>query len=264
MFKDAKLKIKRANQHIQELQGKLAAFLETDFCRLHIEHNPNAGQLVLTFEMTKSVPEDIPTIIGDAIHNLRATLDLVACEIVTTANGTTDYIKFPVRDTRYELIAAMKGGEIQVAGADIIALIQDVIQPYKGGKGESVWVLHGLDITDKHLRLIPTVSVAALTHVTGRLGTAAFTNATFSVGPSGRLQITGMPGPVAFENYGQPAFAVLFGKGQVFEGRPIVPTLHQLAQLIARIVEAIEKAYFARAQGASHTPPTSGSHPPTT
>jgi len=263
IFHDAKLKIKRANQHIQELQTKLAAFLQTDFCSLHVEEDAKTGNHLLKFEPTKPVPDDIPTIIGDAIHNLRATLDLVACEIITRAHGATDYVKFPVMDTRDKLIAALNGGEIKVAGADIIELIGNVIQPYKGGNGHAVWVLHGLDITDKHLRLIPTVSVTALTHVTGKAGGVTFIDCAFAVSEGGKIGILAMPGKFTFQGYGQPTFAVLFGKGQVFEGQPIVPTLHQLSQLIAGIVETIEKAYLAREQGSGHGAPAPPKSPPT-
>ena len=261
LFSGAKLKVKRANQHIQELQTKLLAFLQTDFYRLHVEEEAKTGEHLLKFEQTKPVPDDIPTIIGDAIHNLRATLDLVACEIVTKAQGATDYVKFPVMETRDELIAALNGGEIRVAGADIIALIRDVIQPYKGGNGHNVWVLHGLDITDKHLRLIPIVSVTALTHVTGKAGGVTFTDCTFAVGDGGKVNILAMPGKFTFQGYGQPTLAVLFDKGQVFEGQPIIPTLHQLSQLVSGIIHAFEEAYLARGQGPTHDAPPDTSSP---
>jgi len=261
IFHDAKLKIKRANQHIQELQRQLDVFLKTDFCRFHVKEDTQTGRHFLKFEQTKLLPVDIPAILGDALHNLRSVLDYVAFEIVNNADGSTDYVKFPVRETRDELITALKGGEIQAAGADLIALIRDVIQPYKGGNGDAVWVLHGLDITDKHFRCVPVISVAALTHVTGTAGVMTFADCSFAVGEGGELNIVGMPGKFTFQGYGQPAFAVLFGKGQVFEGQPVIPMLHQLAQLIASIVQAIEQTYLARPPRAAHAPPA-GSHPP--
>jgi hypothetical protein len=267
LFHDAKLKIKRANQHIQELQMRLSAFLNTDFYRLHVEEEAKTGRHVLKFEQTNPLPEDIPLIIGDAMHNLRTVLDYVAFEIVTEAGGPTDYVKFPVREDRDKLKAALTGGEMKVAAPDIIDLILDVVQPYPGGNGAALHVLHSLDVGDKHYKLTPVISVAALTDVTGQAGGITFSKCTFGVGQGGKLNVVGMPGKFTFEGHGQPTFAVLFGKGQPFQGQPVIPTLQQLSQLVAGTVQAIEQvclARRARTQGSSHAAPAAGSHPPET
>lgn len=241
-----KLKVKRADQHISQLNELLNTFIKTDFYRLHIEENPDTGVNVLKFEMTKPLPEEIPLILGDAIHNLRAALDLMACEIVTLSGGTpSKWTYFPIRDTKEELEATLKGGEIKVAGADIVTLILDVIQPYKGGNAP-LCALHSLDIADKHRLLLPVASVAALTNVNGKAGGAIFKNCTFAVGEGGILNILGMPGKFEFQGYGKPAIAVSFDKGQPLEGQPVIPTLHQLSQVVLGVIQTVEKAFLAR------------------
>lgn len=238
-------KIERADRHIQELNASLIAFFKTDFYRLQI--NPNAaGQDVLTFD-SKPLPCDIPLVIGDAIHNLRAALDLMACEIVVKAGGTcTRYTNFPVRDTRQELVGTLNGGEIKVAGQDICDLILDVIKPYKGGN-DPLWSLHQLDIIDKHRLLIPVVSVTQLSGISAHDdNNNRFEDLTFLVGEGGRLNAIATSAKLHITNYGQPAFGVFFRQGEPFENQPVVPTLHQLAQIVTGVVQAIEKAYLAR------------------
>lgn len=247
LFQDAKSKIKWANQHIHELNGKLSEFLQPDAYSLAVKHNPDAGIYVLTFTMTKPVPDEIQLRLGDILHHLRTVLDYVAVELVERAGGSTKHVKFPVRANREELEAALNGGEIKVAGSDIVTLILNVIQPYQRGNGDSIFVLHSLDIGDKHFRLTPIISVAALTHVHGRAGPATFTDCAFGVDAGGKVNVLAMPGKFEFQGYGQPAFAVSFGKGQPFEGQAIIPTLHQLAQLVAGTVEAIEQVVLASA-----------------
>lgn len=246
LFSGSSRKIERANQHIQELNSSLTTFLKTDFYSLHVNSN-DAGQDVLTLD-SKPLPCDIPLVIGDAIHNLRAALDLMACEIVMKAGGTcTRYTNFPVRETRQELVGALNGGEIKVAGQDICDLILDVIKPYKGGN-EPLWSLHQLDIIDKHRLLIPIVSVTQLSGVCAHTeNNVRFENIGLLVGEGGRLNVIATSAKLHITNYGQPTFGVFFRQGEPFENQPLVPTLHQLAQIVTGVVQAIEKAYLARA-----------------
>jgi hypothetical protein len=247
MFDGPKLKIKRAEQHINELNRILSTFVNPDFYRLRIEKEQNTARSIVKFEMTKPFPCEIPLVIGDAIHNLRSALDIMACEIVSVAGGTPSrYTNFPFRDTRQELEATINGGEIKIAGSDIIAILLDVIKPYNNGGNVTLCALHSLDIVDKHRLLIPTISVAALTHVNAKIGPMIFSDCTFMVDQSGVLNLASMPGDVEIEGHGQPTFAIFFDKGQVFEGQAVIPTLLQLSQLVSGVVNTIEKAYLAR------------------
>jgi hypothetical protein len=39
------------------------------------------------------------------------------------------------------------------------------------------------------------------------------------------------------KDYGKPSIGISFGKGQPLEGEPVIPTLHNLAQLKGGIIE---------------------------
>jgi hypothetical protein len=81
-FTGPRLKIKRANKHILELNSVFETFVQTDFHELVVKNDANTGQDILQFRMLRTVPEDTATIVGDAIHNLRSALDLLVCNTV--------------------------------------------------------------------------------------------------------------------------------------------------------------------------------------
>ncbi len=246
LFSDSKLKIKRANQHIKELDEVLIAFGKTNFHNLDIESDPQGGGYVLKFESTQPIPDQAPLIIGDTVHNLRSSLDLMACEIVRRAGHTPDkYTKFPFRNDRQELVNTINGGKIKAAGRTIIDLIVDIIKPYKGGNN-ALCALHDLDVMDKHKLLIPIVSVTALigVDVADEAGNT-LRNTTLTVAQGGKLNAVMFNTPAKITNYGQPTFGIFFDKGQAFEGQPVIPTLHELSQLVLGVVYTIEEAYLA-------------------
>lgn len=244
VFRGTKLKIERANQHIGELASALRFYLQTDFYRLSIEKNAE-GSDVLTLETVGTLPPQVPLIIGDALHNLHSALDHLAYEIVASTGRTPSrQLFFPFAGSRDELIETLHDGEIEAAaGRALIDLIVDTVRPYKGGN-DALYGLHRIDIVDKHKLLVPLVSIAALRNVSGEDSNGSrFQGMTLMVGEGGKLNAIAMSGTMKITDYGVPAFAVMFGKGEAFEGDPVIPTLHQLTQLVSGVVDTIEKSY---------------------
>jgi hypothetical protein len=203
------------------------------------------------------MPPQIPLVIGDALHNLRSALDHMAYEIVADTGTPSDHLYFPFKKGRQELVDALKHGEIETAaGSTIIDLIVDTVRPYKGGN-DALYSLHALDIVDKHHLVVPLILLVGL------VGASAEDNrhnvikgVSFGVGEGGKLNAIRTYGALNITDYGHPTFSVVFGKDHAFEGQPVLPTLHQLAQLVSGVVETIEKAYTPRRQGSQPVPPT--------
>jgi hypothetical protein len=250
MFEASKLKIKRANKHISEFQEMVKTFVKSDFYSFGIETDANTGQNILRFKVTADPSWELPLILGDAIHNLRAALDLAYVElIVNIGKEPTDWTTFRVWDDRDKLVSTLSKGILK--GSDgIIKMLADEICAYKGGNA-LLTALDGLDIDDKHLLLIPVFSVAQLRHVDAiiRVGNADVTmhDCTVSVGQGGVLNMMGFSagGRANIQSKGQPAINVFFGKGTRLEGQPIIPTLAQFTQLVGGILETFDKAILA-------------------
>jgi hypothetical protein len=140
--------------HLVQLQNRIREFLASDPVTVTQQDDPNG--LVYRFVVTKTedVPQDIPLIAGDAVHNLRATLDHLAYCLATKPSSST---YFPLRVTQ------PKSGTIKIEGCADPAINQvvDSIQPYQRNRPRvetMLRLLHEWDIIDKHRLLLTTVA----------------------------------------------------------------------------------------------------------
>jgi len=256
-FNAPRLKIKRADKHISELNSVFERFIQTDFHELVIKDDANTGKDVLQFRMLKTLPEDMPTIIGDAVHNLRSALDLLICKsvAVTHPNQSLRYVHFPFGTdiTREEFIKRFENEIVhKCLSAELWGDIVDVIQPYKGGN-RAFCALHELDILDKHELLIPMLHIAALTDVHIEDETGAFViKGTLSIQfsnpggvPVGWSTAFAKRDKIHIYDKGKPTGDILFHEGLVpLESQSIIPTLKQLSELVLGIVERFEAVCF--------------------
>jgi hypothetical protein len=99
MFESARLKLQRADYHISDLERQFAAFVAEKPHRF--QSNPNTGSLGIRVRFIKEIPTAFALVIGDAIHNLPASLDDAILELIGIDHGTQDrHLKFPTGDTR--------------------------------------------------------------------------------------------------------------------------------------------------------------------
>ncbi|MGA3317826.1 MAG: hypothetical protein ABSC64_15465 [Candidatus Korobacteraceae bacterium] len=152
-------KYERANEHIKELDSRLTEFGNFDPHKIRREVDPKTGDVSFYAIEVPRIPFDFSTIAGDAIHNLRTTLDHIACRMIEAAgNEPTSISCFPICDTanKYRTEAPAK-----VKGMRKLAIQRlDRLHPYKGGNN-LLWQLHRLDIIDKH-KLLLTLGFASL------------------------------------------------------------------------------------------------------
>lgn len=245
LFSSSRLKVKRANKHIKELNRIIIGFNKIDRYGLRTQKNVNTGNNFVKFNMPSS--RRIPLIIGDAIHNLRSALDILIYEIIIMngkilTSSEERSISFPFRNTRDELVTAINNGIIQTIGIDLINVIVDIIKPYYSGGNNSLCALNKLDIIDKHRLLLSTVSVAS--GVNSNIdGLGTLINCIF-VG--GTHNFANIPINANIENQGKPTFDILFTERDFFQNQPVVPTLHQLSQLVSGIIDSIEECIVSR------------------
>src|SRR5262249_1514248 len=109
MFESAHLKLDRAKHHIRDLEAVFASSVRDHPDMISIEHDAatgivTAGIVDLNFQTT------LPLIIGDAIHNLRVSLDHAMWELIGLDGGTQDRrTAFPARRGRQAYEAACMG-----------------------------------------------------------------------------------------------------------------------------------------------------------
>jgi hypothetical protein len=163
-LENIRAKIQRAEKHIRDLERARRRFLRTSPYKVvpyfHIEH----GFTVFVLEVCPEIPPCIALIAGDAAHNLRSALDHIAHELFFRhpKTGTTtksERVQFPIFDTPEAYEGAKLGTEPRglFRLGESIKDTLDRVKPYRGGD-DRLWILHKLDIFDKH-HALPTSSM---------------------------------------------------------------------------------------------------------
>ena len=115
-FEGSRLKIERAEYHISDIDDRINELIHSGPHGVSIHTDPNTGYDVIQANVIDVVPEDFALVIGDALHNLKAALDFAVNEVVFRRLKRYDaHARFPVRETREKLIAAVNGGLVKQA-----------------------------------------------------------------------------------------------------------------------------------------------------
>jgi hypothetical protein len=92
-FEASRLKLNRAAKHLNELEIAVPAYLEQKPVGIIVEPFPGMemsyDSRAWIARIRKPVPFELAPIIGDVVHNLRTSLDLLACDLVRLAGKST-------------------------------------------------------------------------------------------------------------------------------------------------------------------------------
>jgi hypothetical protein len=150
-------KLERAEKHIVDFRNQQKTFLESKPVSFTHILNEDTRHVDVTIDNIKPMPIELSLIMGDAIHNLRSALDLLVCQVFTRNSKSTDYdyIEFPIGMHLKSFLDKFEKhkGKLQLVGKPAIDILTK-LEPYRGGKHHDLWVLHRLDIRDKHRLLI--------------------------------------------------------------------------------------------------------------
>lgn len=246
-FLASKLKIERAEKHIADIVSLVSNFTQSDdFHSVRIEYNARQRTNHLRVDMlTSRFPgDDIALTIGDALHNLRSALDLLWYQVVLECNGTpTKWTRFPVRDTRQELIVPLNSAlEQKQITLGIRHFVLNDVKPYATGN-PLIWSLDDMNIRDKHQLLIPVLQMMALVDL--RLeddkGLPIYTNQVWFMDESGSIRLKDADySRVTVKDKGHLTAAIIFDLGVPFQSEPVVVTLTRITEEVTRTVQAFE------------------------
>jgi len=141
----AKIRVKSewAKEHILQVEG-FAAKVRPNVASLFIDSQGNLSGP----DPTRAFHIHMVCSAGDAIHNLRSALDHLAWHLSHWETGEpSEGCAFPIARSLpdYESIKTRKVAGMSPEAQEAI----DKLRPYKGGN-EPLWMIHYLDIVDKH------------------------------------------------------------------------------------------------------------------
>jgi hypothetical protein len=147
------LKFQRAQEHVTELQRRVREFLDSGPFAVYEEEEPATGDLVTRVRVLCQPPVDLSAVIGDIVHSARTALDHLAWQLVLSSGSQpTDRTQFPIARSRDAFPSYAKACLKGVSKEAFRAIEQ--LKPYQGGD-DRFWLLHRLDIEDKHHLLVP-------------------------------------------------------------------------------------------------------------
>ncbi len=249
-FSGVWIKVERAKEHVGNLEMLVQGFLQSKPYEVVAHDDPETGK-AFKVKVSHQPPLWWSGIVGDAVHNLRSSLDLLVCELVRSSGEPIyDYTGFPVAKTA-DGFKSRGLGKVKGAPEAAVDLIKEA-KPYKGGN-EALWRLHRLDIADKHKLLIAvgsayrsvTIDIGALTREsTARwlgIDPSEIPPSPVAIRPADR-QFPLKDGAVLYRGpqmdmYPQFTFEVAFGEGEVVQGEPLIETLHELVQFVEGFIK---------------------------
>lgn len=242
LYRDARLKIERAKKHIADFTASMVAV--EDACTATIEYHQKGGEsLIHEIPNHRNALENLSLIAGDAIHNLRSALDFAWRSTISRClpDKLSDSTKFPVRETREGVQAALHGIEVDTRCVPLFECIMSKIQPYKGGHNQAVWTLHDLDISDKHLLLLGLDPIGHITGIAVRdeNGELQRGDSMAAKGFYGRYVIDFIPG-LKVEEKGKLSVAVTLQEAGIFEPVPVESLLSSFGNFTLYTVQLLE------------------------
>lgn len=219
LFQSSRIKIERAKGFVLELERELADYIASDPLQATIDTSRSPPAIKLEFAAITQIPG---AIVGDAVHNMRTALDLMASEMARINNETDSDIYFPFAASAEALEAQLSAKNFAKAGDDAVRLIRD-LKPYKGGN-DLLRALHDMDILDKHRALV-------------------LVGSTFGAEIAGSYSLDD---PNNGEITVESDVSYIFPEGTWLAGKFVIDTLKELVKLIESIVEQFTALVQAR------------------
>jgi hypothetical protein len=245
-LRGSRAKIDRANETIEKLDVEISAFLQEHFHAVVTDPNEHRPDYVLTATGKKPL-DRFAVIIGEIVHHLRSALDHLVWPLVL-ANHATPHNRneFPVCGDWREFVTPQTKRKIQGVSVSAAALIESA-QPYQRGAAFSddpLWILHGMDITDKHRLLVVTKSKVSLPSLYVNrfpedFSITSFTDsATLSSNASAELAVIR---PVSFDPQMKVSthvvFEIVFPEFGSAKDKAVIPSLAQLSRFTSRLID---------------------------
>lgn len=252
----AKVKLARAARHIQELEAVARSYLASTPFTLTRTEEPN-GDLIWRVKINRPVPLEWSAIVGDAVHNLRSALDLLAWQLVEIngAQASRDTC-FPITQSVPPQFEQTLQRALNGAHPRAIRLVRR-LKPFAGGN-IVLAQLHALDITDKH-RLVLVVG-AAHKHLVIKMKMKVPWQEVpvefppFALNPADRqfplrdgvevFRICAAARSTDTMSDHDIVFELAFGDVAEVRGLPMVETLRSMHRHVSRIVEMVDEHFF--------------------
>ena len=172
------LKMIRAYESLKTLQQVTQGFLEGNPYAVHRQFDPDSREHFITASVDQRAPvEDWSVHIGEAVHNMRSSLDHLAWQLTISASGDPpDPLPKDWRRIEFPIFSTQAGWDGKVGWKRKIWGVSpqnrariERLQPFCCGEATAtrhpLWVLHELDNVDKHRSLNIVGAAMSVSHL---------------------------------------------------------------------------------------------------
>lgn len=235
-------KIARANEHIAEIIAINYAFARSH--RVVREMEANGADEVVKLVISP-LPDKLPLLVSETVFHLRSALDHIIAAL--DAKGKA---RFPFAGDRDKFVGSKTQGKIK----NIFPFARNLVnrlKPYHDGGCKLLCAMNDLRNDDTHARLVALA-------LSGPAWSDATINALIPWTSEGRARIE-ITYPVAFENEivlarcfqgaklnynSEPMIEIAFSDIEALEGKSVVTSLQQMADLSTRIIRILANRFF--------------------
>ena len=240
LFRDARLKIDRAEKHIAEADERIDLITgpNSQTSRIEIHAEARVKSVHYRLERLGDLPE-LACVIGDGIHNLKTALDYAWFQTVASlAPGVKGRPKFPIYPSADQLMNALADNGISAATPTLADFMLTKIKPYDGGNFY-LRPLHKLDIQDKHELLIPSTNYGNVSGLKVKNQHGSVTGNSWGQELAGDFHID-FALDVEIEDKGYVPFGIVFKEGPL-KNMQVSHILKEFSGTVLGIVEVLEK-----------------------
>ncbi len=247
--KNARLKIKRANSHIDVIIRDSARLPENLY---QITNGPGQSQAILTkpdgfylsYRPKEPIKEHFAAIVGDVINNLREALDYWA-NAALIALKHPQKIHFPFSEKWEGLEGSSSYRTIKKALPDLADFILKEIKPCRD-TNLNLWAATNLGNQNKHNDFVPTVTLLQLEGANLRIGGNRFGNLSVHGDADRPVIIAKSATPIAMSQNFSVTARVTFPKGSIFEDQSVGPTLANMSEVVLQTIDALDRFIVPR------------------
>jgi len=242
IFEESKLKLERAQELIDELDAVVRRYAQE--VGGYIKKEYDGIHTVIKVGMTQPLPKKVALIAGDAIHNIRSSLDFLAVECVRLAGHPDEkkvYFAFGENETKFR--QQFKEKKLRLCHPEIAKYLEHEVCAHKD-QNPLLWALHQSDISDKHGKINPVFQATILEdfHVINKISNihVHFSRLSYDE-ENGGFVVGKMVGEVEVELKKQPFCYLLFGPNDYLHGKDVKEYLEKFLKAAKDIVDKCEE-----------------------
>jgi len=229
-----------AKDHIVDLHRRAQAFFKTKPYDLISEADPNGPGKRHKIKFFNPLPDKLPSVIFDAVSNLRASLDQAAFVLAKASSNIPNPkdTHFPFGRDSSDFEGRFKGKSKDLP-EEIRPLLR-LFQPYKGGN-DLLWALNRIRNANQHSMLAPItfLPVDIQAQITTTKGLWTFYGPNWDRRNQEIILVSGGPNSKLKGNINL-TLDIAFDEVEIVGGQPAVAVLRNLANMLGNILLAIE------------------------